>query len=124
MKRLLLLAALALIQRAGPDPVITSVVDGVVKHSGASDFVSNVVVTLAPQTGMPITSTTDEKGRFSFKNVPAGTYRLQPQRDGYIRASKGSGPQSLTVVAGQDLHDVELRMIAAATIAGSVMSTP
>ena len=121
MKQLVFFAVLALMQRAGPESAITSAIDGVVKHSGTDEFLSNVVVSLNGQSGPATTATTDAKGRFSFKNVNAGTYRLQPQRDGYIRASKGSGPQSLTVVAGQDIHDVELSLIAAASMSGRIV---
>ena len=119
MKRLLLIAAISLLQQTAPERPLTSSIDGVVKHSG-TDFISNVVVSLIPESGTPMKSTTDEKGRFAFRNVAAGTFRLQAQRDGYIRALKGSGPQTLTV-AGQDIHDVELNLILLATIRGRIM---
>jgi protocatechuate 3,4-dioxygenase beta subunit len=121
MNRLLIVAILALLQKPTPEASLTSAVDGVVRHSGTAEFVSNVVVSLTPQVGSPLTSTTDDKGRFAFKNVAAGTYRLQAQRDGYIRASKGSGPQTLTVVSGRDIHDVGLSLIATASMSGRIV---
>src|SRR5215471_632567 len=121
MKRLLLIAAISLLQQIAPERPVTSSIDGVVRHSGTATFVPNVVVSLIPQSGTALTSTTDEKGRFAFKNVAAGNFRLQAQRDGYIRAWKGGGAETLTVVAGQDIHDVELNLIRLGTISGRIV---
>jgi hypothetical protein len=67
----------------------------------------------------------DHEGRFSLRNLEAGSYRLEFQRNGYVRqeygqrASKGAGlPISLT--NGQSLTGIVAKMVPTASVAGRI----
>jgi uncharacterized surface anchored protein len=61
----------------------------------------NIAVTLTPgdEKAKPLTTTTDEKGEFLFKNVPVGKYKL---------TAKGTPTGSLRKLKELDPVDVEV----------------
>lgn len=67
-------------------------------------------------------SMSNEKGRFSIPEVPAGTYDLELEKRGYLMVpSEKSGPVSgkrVRLKAGERFPDVALRMALRAIIAG------
>src|SRR5262245_54192066 len=74
-----------------------------------------------------LTATTATTGRFSFRNVPPGEYRLYATRSsGYIpgeygqRSPVGVGTP-LTLAAGQVLSDVRLAMSPTGSISGRIV---
>ena len=91
-----------------------------------------------------VTATTDEKGRFLFRGVPAGTYLLTarvgsngytpngfivsgtgfligPYLDsGYGQTRPNGGPQPITIKDGEQLPDAVIRMWKAAVVSGRV----
>jgi protocatechuate 3,4-dioxygenase beta subunit len=72
------------------------------------------------------TATTDDEGRFTFQNVPAGRFTLQAARPGYLTASYGARrparPGTAVVVTdGAQVEDLTLRLIKGGVITGTVL---
>ncbi len=71
---------------------------------------------------------TDDSGKFTLKDVPAGSYRVNAVRNGFSRQefgqhSLGRPGTTLNVRAGQAIADINFRLIPAATITGRVFDT-
>jgi hypothetical protein len=68
-----------------------------------------------------LAATTDAAGKFRFENVPPGTYWLTAKKTGYgdVRYPEKGGPVRLT--AGQELKQVDLRLVPHATLSGRVL---
>lgn len=78
-----------------------------------------------PQTE-PFTSITDAQGAFELKNVPAGTYTLYCNRNGFVPLTYGQkGPNQppvpLTIQPGQELKGLDFRLIRGGVISGTVL---
>jgi Carboxypeptidase regulatory-like domain len=113
-----------------PPPPSAASFDGTVfnKLTGAPVKNAHVLyIQVAPRGGdaaQPISTDTDASGRFAIQ-IEAGSYRLWVERPGYARQTYGSrtpeGPGSvLTLAAGQQLHDVEIKLTPLGAIAGGV----
>ena len=73
----------------------------------------------------PLSTDTDADGRFSIGLEP-GSYRLWVERPGFLHQTYGAqtpdGPGTLlTVAAGQEIHDINLRLVPLGAIAGRVL---
>src|SRR5215510_2920997 len=93
-------------------------VDGIVLRAGTSQPISNAVVELTgnDKSG-PLALATGPDGRFEFRHLQPGQYRLAVSRTGYLNSSYGQrGPngsgKTLEVGAGQTIKDIRLAMIA------------
>ena len=69
--------------------------------------------------------TTAADGRFSFKDVPPGDYRVTVTRNGYVSESYGARrPMDpglpLTLTSGQHMDDLVFRLVPAAIVTGHV----
>ena len=67
----------------------------------------------------------DDEGRFIVADIPAGTYRVAAARNGYTQQqygqrSYGRPGTAVTVAAGQQVKDINFRLIPAGTIVGRV----
>ena len=120
MKRLVLLAAIALLQRAVAEPP-NSTVEGIVRKSGTSDGIASVSVSLNGTSGSALMATTDETGRFVFRNVATGQYRIGATLSGYLRPEKGGGSQTVNITGAAPLSPLELSLIAGGAISGSIV---
>jgi hypothetical protein len=106
-------------------------------HAETADFLGSVTEADKPLDGVHVTltvygpqhratvtygSVTNEKGRFSIPEVPAGTYEMELEKRGYLMVPPGkSGPVSDTHVrlkAGDRFTDVSLHMARRAIITG------
>jgi hypothetical protein len=72
------------------------------------------------------TATTDERGRFEFKDVDAASYRVIAARNGFTKQEYGQRSMNrpgtvLNVGVGQRIQDITFRLAPAATIAGRVV---
>lgn len=72
----------------------------------------------------PVTS--DEGGKFAFRDVEAGTYRLFVHLDGYVRQEYGQRVfpgqgASLTLSAGEVLKDLNIQLMPAGNITGRIV---
>jgi len=72
------------------------------------------------------TTTTDDMGRFAFREVPAGRFTLQASRPGYLAASYGSRRAgrpgtALPVAEGAQIGNLSLRLIKGGVITGTAL---
>ena len=105
----------------------TGRVEGVIVDSGSGLNLRRTHVVLRPADGglAAIGVETDERGRFEFRDVPAGRYSLFAERDGYlpgIVATRGAYrlPEVIAVQAAFPVTGVEIRMSKWATIGGKI----
>jgi len=70
--------------------VITGVISGVVKSSATGQALEGARVYLKHRTVEKFTQT-DSSGAFSISNLPAGIYRLEVTRNGYVTAGEKTG---------------------------------
>ena len=71
-------------------------------------------------------ASTDASGAFAFESVRAGNYLISAQRNGFVRQDGvrrpgGSPPvQGITVVAGQDVSGIVIKLVPHSVITGKV----
>ena len=95
-------------------------VDGVAIKAGTTEPVAHARVMLTSVEGRLAdtrVADTDERGRFVFRGVAAGTYRLLAQHDAFVRATG----RTVTVVAGQPVRDLVVAMTPTGVITGRVV---
>jgi hypothetical protein len=69
---------------------------------------------------------TDEEGRYSFTDLPAGPYRLHARKDGFVELSfqgarsRGRSSKSVTLAEGQSLDRIDLGISRGGVITGVV----
>jgi hypothetical protein len=117
----LLLAALAQVAMSQQG---TGSVQGVVVRDATGGPLSKAVVELRGGQ-LQQTTTTENDGRFFFRNLPFGAYELTVRRDGFTPAEYGQkwpgGPGvPLQLRAGQPVPDLNVRLVAAASISGRI----
>ena len=114
-------------------------IEGVVVKAGTSDPLPNVQVTLiravasespaqdaaARTTSSTAEAITDRNGKFTFRNVEPGSYRIAAARNGYARQEYGQrvfGGQGrlLAVTAGQGVEAITISLTPAGTVTGVV----
>jgi hypothetical protein len=92
-------------------------------------------VIIAQQAAQPIAQTpppqippinTDAEGKFAFKNLAAGTYRVIAVANGFVRQEYGQRSQNgqgmpLPLAANQNMKDVALRLTPAGTVSGRIL---
>jgi len=79
-----------------------------------------------PVTASPQSTRTDANGVYTFTTVPPGNYTLGAQHSGFInelfmRAMNGATPETVSVAAGQTVSQIDIRLLAAAVISGTVL---
>jgi hypothetical protein len=109
-------AALAALLLLGRCFAQNSSVEGRVTNA-AGEPLKGALVILAKTAPTALTLETGADGSFVFQDVPQGRYNLQVQRGGYV-STPGS---TLTVVAGQPITGIALKMTRAALIVGRVL---
>jgi hypothetical protein len=115
-----LLFAIALLQAVGGGGTIQGTV-----ANAANEPIFTARVELTGGARGPVVTRTDGRGQFVFSNVPAGPYRLNVKKEGFIRQEygqkTGSGPGSLIIVeAGRTVPAMTFLLHPAATMAGSL----
>jgi hypothetical protein len=86
---------------------------------------ARVTLTSVERTSSGRTTTTDDRGAFSFDGVPAGRFELQAYKPGYLRASYGASRPNragtpIVVSEGQTIADLAMTMARGGVITGVV----
>jgi len=124
----LLAAALLLIQVNVSRP---STIEGLVVKSGNGDPIALAAVELSRQgdgRGKSVVAGTDADGKFIFRNIAAGVYRITATRPGFVRSEYGQrrvngfpgGGLDITVADGQDFRNARIPLTETAAIYGRV----
>ena len=117
---LLLAAFFALISVQEAPPAGTASVEGVVTKAGTSQPIANASVVIWSLRGPGFRATTDGNGHFVISNVPAGTFGIDVQAEGYL---PNQLPNNLTLIALSDRqqlrHDVVLSAVS--SISGRIV---
>jgi protocatechuate 3,4-dioxygenase beta subunit len=102
-------------------------VDGTVVRDGKGTPIAQAQVTLSmPGQRSSLTTTTDDAGKFTFKQVPPGEYRLAVTREGYVSLGIGQrqpGPPArpISLSDGQELKNVVLNLKPLGAISGRLL---
>ncbi len=127
MTRTAFLAVAALLIQNPPPPqpdVRPGVIIGQVVDAEGGRGVRQAIVRLAGA-GLSVTRVADDRGRFFFRGLPAGSYRITATRDGYFegafgRVRAGGDPLDVPLAAGQWKTDVTIELFRPAVIHGAV----
>ena len=95
-------------------------VQGLAIKAGTTEPVAHARVMLTSVDGRPADTRvvdTDERGRFTFRAVAAGTYRLLAQHDAFVRATG----RTVTIASGQSIRDLVVAMTPTGVITGRVV---
>jgi hypothetical protein len=102
-------------------------VAGMVVRKGSNESIHFARITLTNDSDeqKSLHGTTAADGRFTFKDVPPGDYRVTVMRNGYVSEAYGArGPMDpgvpLTLSSGKHVDDLIFRMVPAAIITGHV----
>ncbi len=110
-------------------PLPSASIQGVVVKVGTNNGLSKAIVQLRKAEdafSMPRQATTTEDGKFSFRNLAPGRYLLSSTRNGFVPAEyRESWPNNpvgipITVMAGEEMTNVQIAMRLAAAIYGHV----
>ncbi|MGH9776894.1 MAG: MSCRAMM family protein [Candidatus Acidiferrales bacterium] len=108
-------------------PLEKCVVSGQVVKAGSGEPLKKARVVLRKEEGRetPRVELVDSNGRFQFKDVEPGRYRVYAVRNGYVRQEYGQRSPNhpgtaLALVAGQQVKDVVFKLVPAAVIAGRI----
>src|SRR5262245_37687224 len=127
MKRILFVLAFLLPQQSQP-PQQTGSIEGAVVRLGTDDPIPRAKVVLRPvnsQTAQGITA--DDGGKFAFRDLAPGQYRISVSRDRYVaseygqRSPIGSGV-AISLSAQQQFKDARVALAPAGTISGRVLN--
>jgi hypothetical protein len=116
---LCVLGSLALVAQEKPARV-----SGHVRRADTGEPLAKAIVTLHPrdeatmQAGPRVVSTGAD-GAFVLADVGPGLYVIEAERNGFV--SRDFGTELLTVRAGEDASDIELKLAPAAVISGVVL---
>lgn len=109
--------------------VVETSLSGRVETLGTNAPVAYADVVLAPVGGTVDgyrTTSADAVGRFTFRNLPPGSFRVHAERQGYLRGEAGSRTAGIvgtpiTVVQGQTPPTVVVTLTPTAVIAGRIV---
>ena len=119
-----LLVFLCAVQDKAPT---TAAISGTVTNSATGEFLGKVELRVLPVGGslQVATTSSDARGNFRLVDVPAGNYRLEAVRNGFLDSEYGArhpgGAGSvIALAAAEDLSGFQLKMTPASVIAGTV----
>jgi hypothetical protein len=126
---LLLVGACAVAQNSvgdGGKAASRAVIDGIVIKDPGSEPVKKALIELIAENqaeGGDYTALTGADGAFHIEGIVPGRYRLFTERTGFLEVDKHHARTEgrvLTLAAGQELKDVQIRLQAAAVVRGRV----
>jgi len=100
-------------------------IEGVVLRAGTSTPIEGARVELRFESGSGPSTSTDLNGRFVFRNLQPGRYRLSAFRDGFVPASFGAKTQSasgavIALESQQEVKDVIISLTPMRTLSGRI----
>ena len=107
-------------------PASRAVIDGIVIKDPGGEPVKKALIELIAENqaeGGDYTAVTGADGAFHIEGVVPGRYRLFTERTGFLEVDKHharTDGRVLTLAAGQELKDVQIRLQAAAVVRGRV----
>ncbi len=113
-------------QRDVPSTGTGRLVGRVVTMDATADPVRNAIVMLtAPELSPPKSTVTDDTGRFSFVNLPAGRFTITASKAAHITTAYGAQRPArpgtpVPLAAGQQIADLTVRLARGAVISGRV----
>jgi hypothetical protein len=133
------LACSVVAQQPAADAAKGAVITGQAVNSKTGEPVRRVSLTLRPMgsasgggmmgpgAAAPYAATTDAEGKYRIEKIEPGTYMLFAERQGFVRQQYG-GPSTgmglgtpLQIAAGQELKEINLKLIPHAVITGRVL---
>src|SRR5262245_10364556 len=136
MKRMLFVLAILFILPGKPQQAqqpqqsqqSTGSIEGSIVKFGTTDPIPRARVLLRPSNNQNAQAiTADDGGRFAFRDLAPGQYRISVTRDGYVaseygqRSPTGSGVP-ITLSAQQQFKDARIALTPAGTISGRVLN--
>ena len=107
-----------------PIPV-ASVSGSVISDADKSPLSRARVILASPTLAQPRVAITAADGRFTFTNLPAGTYSVSVTRTGYVPGQFGerrsAPPAPIAVHAGQPVTGIQVSLLPAGVIVGQVL---
>src|SRR3954468_15497762 len=115
-------------------------IEGIVLRADNGDAIAKAQVTLSRPAPVvnpanPVTTPppippvmTDASGKFLFKDLEPGTYRLSATKNGFVRfdygarSIGGTGTQ-FNLVAGQSMKDISFRLVNTGVVSGRVRTS-
>ena len=115
-------------RRSPPSSRLPAVLSGVVTTDDErSAPIRRALVTVTGGAGGIVQTASDDDGRFTFIDLPAGSYALTAEKPGFVKTFVGSrrpgrGPSTpIELQDGQRLANVAIKLIRGAAIAGTVI---
>jgi hypothetical protein len=110
---------------SGPIEDASGSIKGTVTNAVTGERLRKAYVRLAPVSDAASIrpAVTDEQGRFVFENIQPGNYSLEAEHQGFIESKYGEdagAPVELRIAAGQNLSDLNIRLMPPAAISGRV----
>ena len=127
MRHFLFVLTLLLFQQSQQSPATASI-EGSVLKLGTTDAIPRAKVTLSiPGSPNAQSITTDDVGKFVFRDLAPGQYKLVATRDGYVTSEYGQrGPGGsgvpIVVAAQQQVKNAGIEMTPTGAISGRIMN--
>jgi Carboxypeptidase regulatory-like domain len=96
-------------------------IEGIVSNAGSGEPLSKALVELVPadnDASTPDVATTSPDGKFTFRNIQPGRYRLSAARAGYVQVDY---KRILTVSPGRQVTDIRFALPQTGTIYGRII---
>lgn len=124
----ILLSALQLAGQTPSKPEDLCTLEGMVVNTATGEPIAKAQILLSriERQERPYSSTADGEGKFIFKGIEPGQYRLSATRNGYVRAAYGARGSSsmgtvLTLQKAQAMKGLEFKLIPHAVVTGRVI---